>query len=196
MAGSLESVVEAVPVEVEDEALMLAYQAGDAAAFDTLYQRYRSRLFTFLVRESGSRAQGEELYQETWLRVIRYRERYSVRARFSTYLFQLAHSCLMDHFRKQGRIGRFELGVMELPEVFACPTEAPEAIWGQQRTALRLRRCLDELPVEQREAFLLKEEGELALTEIATVTGVEMETAKSRLRYALKKLRGCLEAWR
>lgn len=194
MAGSVESVIATAPSETADEALMLAYQAGDAAAFDTLYQRYRSRLFTFLVRESGSRAQGEELYQETWLRVIRYRGQYTVQARFSTYLFQLAHSCLMDHFRKQGRIGRFELGVVELPEVFACPSEAPEAVWGQQRTALRLRRCLDELPLEQREVFLLKEEGEMALTEIATVTGVAMETAKSRLRYALKKLRVCLEA--
>lgn len=178
-----------------DEALMLAYQAGDAGAFDTLYQRHRGRLFRFLVREAGSREAGEEIYQEAWLRLIRHRDDYRVDARFSTYLFRLAHSCLVDHLRRQGRRWRHEESVAELPEDAACPLPSPEGEWGRQLTARALADCLAQLPAEQREVFLLKEEGGFALPDIAAITGAGLEAAKSRLRYALRKLRDCLEAF-
>lgn len=176
-----------------DEALMLAYQAGDAAAFDELYQRHRPRLFRFFVHETSNQALGEELYQEAWIRVIRSRERYAVHARFSTWLYTLAHSVLMDHFRKQGRIGRFEETREELPEAPDCPRREPDSEWGRSLQAKHLQLCLADLPPEQREAFLLKEEGEFSLIEIAAITGAGMEAIKSRVRYALKKLRDCLE---
>jgi RNA polymerase sigma-70 factor (ECF subfamily) len=174
---------------------MLAFQAGNAGAFDTLYQRHRGRLFRFLVRESGSRESGEEIYQEAWLRLIRHREQYRVEAKFSTYIYRLAHSCLIDHLRKQGRLWKHEETVEELPEEASCTLPTPEGEWGRQLTARALRDCLDTLPAEQREVFLLKEEAELSLTDIADITGASVEAAKSRLRYALKKLRQCLEAF-
>ncbi|MCL2346357.1 MAG: sigma-70 family RNA polymerase sigma factor [Desulfobulbus sp.] len=175
-----------------DETLMLAYQAGDAGAFDTLYQRYRGRLFRFLAHEAGSREAGEEIYQEAWLRLIRHREQYRVEARFSTWLYRLAHSALVDHLRKRGRLWQHEETVAELPEDVACPLPGPEAEWERRLTAQALSDCLQTLPEEQREVFLLREEAELSLQAIAEITGAGLEAAKSRLRYALKKLRQCL----
>lgn len=184
---------EEAPDETCDEELMLAFQAGDAGAFDTLYQRHRGRLFRFLVREAGSRENGEEIYQEAWLRLIRHKENYTVQARFTTWLYQLAHSCLIDHLRKQGRLWRHEEAVAELPDMESCAL-TPEAEWGRHLTARALADCMAVLPVEQREVFLLKEESGFSLADIAEITGAGIESAKSRLRYALKKLRGCLEA--
>lgn len=180
--------------ETSDEELMLAFQAGDAGAFDTLYQRHRGRLFRFLSREAGSREAGEEIYQEAWLRLINQRDRYSVQAKFSTYIYRIAHSCLIDHLRKKGRLWKHEEAVEDLPEAESCAV-SPEAAWGQSLTARALQDCMAELPAEQREVFLLKEEAELGLAEIAEIAGINLEAAKSRLRYALKKLRLCLEAF-
>lgn len=178
--------------EAADEALMLAYRDGDASAFDVLYQRHRQRLFHFLVRKSGSRETGEELYQEAWLRLIRHHREYQPSARFTTWLFTLAHSCLMDHFRKQGRIGRHEETVDELPDAPACALQEPPAQLESVQAAQQFRLCLDGLPMEQREVFLLREEGDFTLADIALITGHGLEAVKSRLRYAMKKLRHCL----
>lgn len=182
-------------LDASDEQLMLAFQAGDAGAFDTLYQRHRGRLFRFLVREAGSREAGEEIYQEAWLRLIRHQKKYTVQARFSTYIYALAHSCLIDHLRRQGRLWRHEETVAELPDDAACPLPDPEHEWGRHLTARALAECMAQLPAEQREVFLLKEEAEFSLADIAEITGASLEAAKSRLRYAVKKLRGCLEAF-
>lgn len=176
-----------------DEDLMLAFQAGDAGAFDTLYSRHRGRLFRFLAREAGSREAGEEIYQEAWMRVIRARADYRVEARFGTWLYRIAHHCLLDHLRRQGRRWQHEETRAELPEDAACPLPTPEAEWERRHTAQALARCLAALPLAQREAFLLREEAGLALAEIAAVTGIALEAAKSRLRYALARLRACLE---
>jgi RNA polymerase sigma-70 factor, ECF subfamily len=180
--------------ETSDEDLMLAFQAGDAGAFDTLYQRHRGRLFRFLSREAGSREAGEEIYQEAWLRLIRQRDSYRVEAAFSTYLYRIAHSSLIDHLRKKGRLWKHEETMEEMPEAQSCAL-SPEEEWGRQLTAQALKACMDELPAEQREVFLLKEENGFGLSEIAEIAGINREAAKSRLRYALKKLRLCLEAY-
>src|SRR5678809_742269 len=83
--------------EATDEELMLAYRGGDAAAFETLYSRHRARLFRFVLRSVKTRALAEELYQETWMRVIEARGRYAPKARFTTWLYTIAHNQLVDH---------------------------------------------------------------------------------------------------
>src|SRR5919205_3107289 len=85
-----------------DEALMLAYQAGNAGAFETLYSRHRTRLYRFVVRAVKTRAVAEELFQEIWMRVIEARARYTPQARFTTWLYTIAHNHLVDHWRKRG----------------------------------------------------------------------------------------------
>src|SRR5436309_2614590 len=89
-------------MEAPDEQLMLAYRDGNAAAFETLYLRHRGRLFRFVLRSVKSRATGEELFQEIWMRVIEARARYTPQARFTTWLYTIAHNHLVDHWRKRG----------------------------------------------------------------------------------------------
>ena len=173
--------------EAPDEQLMLAYRGGDAGAFETLYARHRTRLFRFVLRSIKARAVAEELYQEIWMRVIEARTSYTPKARFTTWLFTIAHNHLVDHWRKRG----LTLVALESEEIVSgSPDPADQA---QAREALaRFAAALEALPPLQREAFLLHEEGGLGIAEIAAATGANEETAKSRLRYALAKLKAAV----
>src|SRR5689334_14520654 len=88
--------------EAADEDLRLAYRDGYAAAFETLYAKHRGRLYRFVLRGVKSRAVAEELYQEVWIRVIEARERYEPQAKFTTWLYTIAHHQLIDHWKKRG----------------------------------------------------------------------------------------------
>jgi RNA polymerase sigma factor (sigma-70 family) len=176
-----------------DEALMLAYRDGDAAAFELLYQRWRGRLYRFIAHQARSSA--DELFQEVWLRVVGASGQYEVTAKFSTWLFRIAHNRLIDHYRSQGRniVALFDDSDADpAAEMPAPATESPSALLERKQTAGRILAALDALPPPQREAFLLAEESGMSLTEIAQATGVGAETAKSRLRYALRRLRQLL----
>lgn len=177
--------------EPGDEQLMLAWCAGDAAAFERLYGRHKGGVLRYLLRQTGKREQAEELFQDVWLRVVNARAGYIAKARFSAWLYSIAHNRLMDHFREHSRAQLVsyadEAGpIEEVPGAF--PSE-PERTLERKQGAQSLLRLLDALPAAQREAFVLQQEGELSVEEIATATGVSRETAKSRLRYALAKLR-------
>src|SRR5947208_10274626 len=107
-------------MEAPDEQLMLAYRGGNAAAFETLYLRHRGRLFRFVLRSVKSRATAEELFQEIWMRVIEARERYAPQARFTTWLYTIAHHRMVDHWRRRG------LSLVELDEQHDPPAAALE----------------------------------------------------------------------
>jgi RNA polymerase sigma factor (sigma-70 family) len=182
-----------------EEGLMLAYRDGDAAAFDVLYARLRGRLYRYLAHQAPGHA--DELFQDVWMKVINARAGYEVTAKFSTWLFRIAHNRLMDHFRAQGRsIGRSLVDTVDDPDEEACSVidppapnhEGPGAMVERKQVAQQIMDALAALPDPQREAFLLAEEGGLSVEEIAQATGVGRETAKSRLRYALDRLRRAL----
>lgn len=178
-----------------DENLMLAYRAGDAGAFDELYARHRGAVFRYLRRQTSAPAVAEELFQDVWLRLIDARASYEPRAKFTTWLFTIAHNRLMDHFRSAARasLRSYDEGAESLDDPPA-PDPRPDESLERRQAAMRLLAALDTLPAAQREAFLLQQEGELTLEEIAAVTGTPRETVKSRLRYAVAKLRAQLGA--
>lgn len=173
--------------EAPDEQLMLAYRGGDVGAFDTLYARHRTRLFRFVLRSVKARAVAEELYQEIWMRVIEARASYAPKARFTTWLFTIAHNHLVDHWRKRG----LTLVALDGEEIASGGPDPAEQAQARQSLA-RFAAALEALPPLQREAFLLHEEGELSVAEIAAATGANEETAKSRLRYAMAKLKAAV----
>jgi RNA polymerase sigma-70 factor, ECF subfamily len=179
--------------ETSDEELMNRYRDGDASSFEILYERHKGPLYRYFLRQSGIAALAEELYQDVWVKVIQSRERYEVRAKFTTYLYHLAHNRLIDHYRRQAT--GLPLSYDDDPDnpqveqVAGAEIHEPENELDRRRQAQRLLKLLDGLPEAQREAFLLREEGGLSLLDIAEITGVTAETAKSRLRYALAKLR-------
>jgi RNA polymerase sigma factor (sigma-70 family) len=171
-----------------DEELMLAYRAGDVAAFQALYRRHRAPLYRFVLRSVKNRALGEELFQEIWMRVIEARARYSPQAKFTTWLYTIAHNYLVDHWRKRG----LALVALEGDEhEGGAPDPADHA---QARESLaRFAAALEALPPLQREAFLLHQEAGLSVAEIAAATGTHEEAAKSRLRYAMAKLKAAID---
>lgn len=174
---------------------MLAYRDGDARAFDALYVRNRGPLYRYLVRQAPQHA--DELFQDVWMRVIKARAGYEVAAKFSTWLFRIAHNRLMDHFRAQGR--NLVDFVDADPDEGDCPLDppapadqAPDVMLARKMLTERILGAVEALPPPQREAFLLAEEGGLTVEEIAAATGVGRETAKSQLRYAFGRLRQIL----
>jgi RNA polymerase sigma-70 factor, ECF subfamily len=173
--------------EAPDEELMLAYRGGDARAFEMLYGRHRARLFRFVLRSIKVRALAEELYQEVWMRVIEARASYKPSARFTTWLYTIAHNRLVDHWRRGG------LSLVSLDDHDAPSSMPDPAHHAEAREALaRFAAALERLPPAQREAFLLHEEAGLTVPEIAAATGSNEEAAKSRLRYAMAKLKAAL----
>ena len=174
--------------EPTDEELMLAYAAGDAGAFETLYSRHRGPLFRFMLHQVREHGTAEELYQDVWQRVITARDRYQPEARFSTWLFQIAHNRLTDHWRALQHRPPAPADADQRMEREADPA-TPERQLSAFEERRRLQLALEELPADQREVVLLRLEQELTLEQIGEITGVGRETVKSRLRYALDKLR-------
>jgi RNA polymerase sigma-70 factor (ECF subfamily) len=174
--------------EAPDEDLMAAYRGGDAGAFETLYKRHRARLFRFVLRSIRSRAAAEELYQEIWMRVIQARGSYLPKARFTTWLYTIAHNRMVDHWRRSG----LSLVPLEEQDVAVAAADPVRQVEGREALA-RFAAALQELPPAQREAFLLHEEAGLSVAEIAAATGSNEEAAKSRLRYALAKLKAAAD---
>jgi len=178
-----------------DEDLMMRYRDGDAAAFELLYKRHKGPLYRYILRQCGQQPV-DELFQDVWTRVIQARERYQASASFKTFLFHIARNRLVDHYRRQGS-GRD----LDGPDGIAgesLPARASDQPERQVHAGQQIEQLLvlvRGLPAEQREAFLLHEEAGLAVAGIAEVTGVGHETAKSRLRYALKRLREGLREW-
>lgn len=176
-----------------DDELISAFRQGEAAAFERLYARHRVALWNYLRRHLGSQAgRADELFQETWLKAIDALDRYQSDGRFSSWLFRIAHNTMVDQVRRGARDPVSYADPADI-DALAPPIEdgPAEAAIASERSA-RLRAALERLPPEQREVFLLREEGGLDLHEIARQTQVGMETAKSRLRYAVKALRAAL----
>jgi RNA polymerase sigma-70 factor (ECF subfamily) len=178
---------------------MLAFQAGDARAFETLVRKHRTPVFNFILRFVGQRARAEDVLQETWLKVVRSAGEYTPKAKFTTWLYTIARNLCVDSARKEsyrqassleapaagadGEEGR-PLGE-GLPDTGASPER------GAYNARLRpmLERALAALPEEQREVFILREYSGIPFKDIAEVTGVSENTVKSRMRYALDGLR-------
>ena len=181
-----------------DEALMLAYAGGRASAFDTLYRRHRASVYRYLLRQCGQRSVADELMQDVWMRVIRGRREYAPTARLATWLYTLAHNRLIDHWRAAGLRATLSTDAEDcenahaIPEISASPVDEPERRAANHEMAKRLQAALNALPILQRDAFLLQHESGLSLAEIAAVSDVGIETVKSRLRYAVAKLRESL----
>lgn len=172
----------------DDEALMQAYAAGDASAFESLYARHRDRLYRFLLRQVREVPLAEELFQDVWQRVIAARTHWRPDAAFTTWLFRIAHNRLNDHWRSaRHRPSAPADAEQRTARLQDSRTPEGELSEFEQRRCLQL--ALEDLPPEQREVLQLRLEHDMSLEQIAQVTGVGRETVKSRLRYAMDKLR-------
>jgi RNA polymerase sigma-70 factor (ECF subfamily) len=184
-----------------DDDLMLRYAQGDAAAFDELYARHEGAMFRFVRRVLGTdlAAQADEVFQDSWLKIINARQNYQAgAASWKTWAYAIAQNCAIDRLRKSGR----EVGMpdvageddatdwIEARAGMTQPSAEDTAFW--RKAGQQLLHCLDELPPEQRSVFLLHHEEGTSLDDMVELLGVGFEAVKSRLRYAMKKLRGCM----
>lgn len=186
-----------------DEALMLAYAAGHAGSFDVLYARHKGGTYRYILRHVRDAAAADELFQDVWMNAIRVRATYQPTAKFTTWIYTLAHNRVVDHWRSKGQAQFASIDDDEDGEARSLVESIPGSTLDEPETramgselGTHLRRALDALPAEQRDAFLLQYEGGLSLAEIAETTGVGQETVKSRLRYATSKLRSLLRPLR
>jgi RNA polymerase sigma-70 factor (ECF subfamily) len=195
--------------EDDDDALMAAYARGDATAFDRLHARHRTGLYRFVRRLLGPAnvAMADEVYQDTWLRVVHARERWAPQgATFRTWLFTIAQHRSIDVLRRSGREVSMSDGDDDAPPFE--PAGAPWQAWPSgslepeqddalfwRRAGARLLDCLAQLPVAQKAVFLMHHEDGETLEGIARSLEVGFETAKSRLRYAMSRLRACMGAY-
>lgn len=190
----------AVPDGTEtDESLMLAFARGNSAAFERLYARHRGGSYRYLLRHTCHAPTAEELHQDVWLKIVRARDGYAPEAKFTTWLYTIARRRLVDHWRS-ARDRRFtslqDEGIeTEVDRTLANdpPDDDPLSKTIDEQSGRRLVAALADVPPAQRDAFLLHVEGGLALQDIADLTSTPVETVKSRLRYAYRRLRAALE---
>jgi len=174
----------------QDSALMLRYRDGDVSAFELLYRRHNDALYRYLLRLCRNPAAAEDVFQEVWGKIIKTRDNYRPTAKFTTFLYHVAYNCFIDHVRRNKRHAN---PVDIEPDSQPDSGEQPDMLTERSLARRRLETALETLPDEQRDVFLLHEEAGLSLDQIASITGCKHETAKSRLRYAVRKLRAAID---
>lgn len=178
-----------------DGELLARYRNGDIRAFDILYSRFRVPLFNFLLRQSGRRHQEvEEVFQETWLKVVRSVQQYDPSQPFAPWLYRIARNCLVDRWRYLSSVETLHVSNdIAMSGASSNGLFHPERRAASEEIHARWKRALAELPALQREVVLLKMENDFSLDELAIITHTGRETVKSRLRYGVAKLRELLE---
>jgi RNA polymerase sigma-70 factor, ECF subfamily len=186
--------------QASDEVLMLRYKDGDLVAFEVLLAKYQQPLFAFTYKFCNDYHQAQDLVQEVFLRLIKAAKNYEPRAKFSTYLYTFAHNICIDHLRRNKKRKHVSLSDPIDPEngltvedTMESDDPGPEKELHQKTFEKALGEAVDELPPDQREVFLLREQMNLPFDEIARVVGCLPSTAKSRMRYALQSIRAKLE---
>jgi RNA polymerase sigma-70 factor (ECF subfamily) len=179
-----------------DEDLMVRYQGGEVRAFEILLSRHRKPVYNFILRYVGDKETAEDLLQETFMRVIKGAEAYKRQAKFTTWLYTIARNLCVDQTRrrKHRKHASLDAPMAADEDSGTCSTSSPATRWAPiarpstsscTRAAARDRVALD----EQREVFLMREFLDMPFKQIADVVGVPENTVKSRMRYALEKLR-------
>ncbi len=184
--------------EATDEMLMLSYAQGEHSAFEALYLKHKGGLYRYFIRQLGDAQLAEDLYQETWGRVIRRAAQYQVTAKFTTWLYKIAHNLLIDHVRAVKPVDSYENidsmqheeQVAQFNRVASSNTLDEQAIFEQQSLLFKL--CISLLPQVQKEALLLNLETGLTTQVISEIVGASFEATKSRLRYAHAGVKECV----
>ena len=185
-----------LPEEKTDEQLMEAYRDGDIQAFDQLFSRFKDILYRYLARQSGNFSIAEEIFQDSWAAIIKHRKTYKVKSRFKTYLFHIAHNKLIDYYRSQKNSKDDIVSYDEYNEELYTDLDIDKGLEYQADVLNKheyLLSLLNKLPSAQRDVFLMHEEAGMSLIEIAEIMSVSRDTVKSRLRYALQRLRQGME---
>ncbi len=179
--------------ELNDQELVQAYIKGDQSAIESLITRHRSKVYTYIILTIKNQQLAEDLFQETFIKVIQSLRggKYKDNGRFLSWVIRIAHNLIIDHFRKEKQMNSISNDDTEV-DLFNSQKFSDkniEEIIVSSQIKSELRTLINELPSDQREVVLLRHYGELSFKEIADQTGVSINTALGRMRYALINLR-------
>jgi RNA polymerase sigma-70 factor (ECF subfamily) len=180
-------------MEQETKALARGLRSRDPDLLDRLIEQYQYRLFRYLFSLTGSRETAEDLFQETWVRVLERGHQYDGKSRFEAWLFAIARHLAVDLLRKKAPQSLDDLADSGEAEVEARPAPSPVDLLSRREDSERVGAALGHLPPAYREVLVLRFQEELALEEIAAVVAAPLSTVKSRLYRGLDELRGLLE---
>ncbi|MEW6367736.1 MAG: sigma-70 family RNA polymerase sigma factor [Acidobacteriota bacterium] len=178
-----------------DEVLFLKYREGSMEAFEELLGRYESPLLRYLLSFTRNRQLAEDLFQETFARLVERKEYYTPEAPFKYYLYRVARNLAVDSARRlkvRRAVSIDETSENDTPMQIPSDDPSPERLAMTRELGSTLKRAIDELRDDQREVFLMREELGMTFEEIARMTGVPLPTVKSRMLYALRHLRKSL----
>ncbi len=176
----------------DDAELIRAYQNGEAEAFAALVRKYERPLFTFLLRLVGNRQSAEDLFQDTFLRVLRALPKYQEDGHFSGWLFGIANNLAVDLLRRT-RVRRSYFFNDDEALTAAIDYHGAADAEVERAEIMRLvEAALQQLPEKQRQVFLLRQHGDLSFKEIAELLGEPLNTVLSHMHYAVTKLRKLL----
>jgi RNA polymerase sigma-70 factor, ECF subfamily len=183
-----------------DEVLMLRYKDGDLSAFEVIFEKHQQPLFSFVYRFCNNYHQAQDIVQDVFLRLIKMSRHYEPKAKFTTYLYTIAHNVCIDYHRRKKHRPNVSLSdsidpenEMTIEDTMKDERANPQKEYQQKTFEQALHQAVEELPPDQREVFLLREQQNLAFDEIARIVGCLPSTAKSRMRYALQSIREKLQ---
>jgi RNA polymerase sigma-70 factor (ECF subfamily) len=183
----------AMDTQTTDANLIRRYLAGQDRAFDKLFKRYERPLFSFILRFVRDREGAEDLFQQTWMKVIKALPQYEERGSFSSWLFGIANNCCVDHARKKARSKVDDLTSSEGMDRLPNPHPNPEDTVIKKEQKVWLEQAVEQLPQEQKQVVLMRLFGQLPFKEIARVVNCPLNTVLGRMHYALKNLRKMAE---
>jgi RNA polymerase sigma-70 factor (ECF subfamily) len=167
-----------------DEALMLQVRSGQTGLLAELFERHNRQVYGFFYRMTTNRELSEDLVQDVFLRILRYRETYAPQTSFAAWMYGIARNALIDHMRKRRPEAAWDDGT---PDLQSPERPADEQLRAQQETAL-VQRALAALPADKREVLILSRYQELRYDEIGRILGCEPNAVKQRVFRAVKAL--------
>ncbi len=183
-------------MEKSDQQLLEQYKDGDINAMELLVEKYKRPLFAYLFKMTGNNRYSDEIFQETWLRVIKNIGKFE-QQNFYGWLVRIAHNLLLDKIKKKKADYSLDadIGDGETPwvETIPAPDAAKNYNLDDEYLAERINNAIIQLPTEQREVFLLRTYNDLSFKEIAEAQKISINTALARMKYALEKLRKILK---
>lgn len=179
--------------KLTDEQLVAAYANGDNKAFDTLLKRHQNRVFSYIYYIVKDKDIADDIFQETFVKAITTirQNRYTENGKFSAWITRIAHNLVIDYFRQNKSEGNVstdneEIDILNRQEL--CDDSIEDVLIGRQVRA-DIRRLIHALPAAQRKVLMMRYYRDMSFKEIAEATGVSINTALGRMRYALLNMR-------
>lgn len=187
-----------IPTEAEE--ITQGLRRRDPDLIDILIEQYHYRLFRYLLSLTRNRESAEDLFQETWIRVLERGHQYNQKWKFGTWLFTVARNLFLDSIRRMSPAMGLNLDGLsetsELAETMASAAPSPFDLQSQSEESARVARAMDCLSASHREVLVLRFQEDLSLDEIATVVAAPVSTVKSRLYRGMEELKEKLEGGR